>query len=193
MVGIQITSLVLWIAPADRHSEDSIAATILACVASLLLAVLLHFEHRRSIQSSAFLAIWLTTTALFDGASARSYYRRSHLQDVASVTVAGAAVKAALVLLEEWPKTHFVKDKETGKPVGRDVSSGFWNRALFLWLNKTLYSGYKFVISFKDLEELDPMFDSNLLAENFSRAWAKSKTPYFLLALVYLISMRHLD
>lgn len=135
------------------------------------MTALLSYEHRYSMRSSAFLSLWLTSYMLFDGAIARSYFLRSGLETVAALSVATAFLKAALVVMEEWPKTHYVKDSTTGKPVGKEASSGFWNRALFLWLNKTLYSGYAMVISYDDLDPLDSVFDSSQLAEKFNAVW----------------------
>lgn len=113
---------------------------------------------------------------LFDGVIARSYLLRSGSKNAAALSVATALLKGALVVMEEWPKTHYVKDSTTGKPVGKESSSGFWNRALFLWLNKTLYSGYAMVISYDDLDPLDSAFDSSQLADKFDTVWHNGRS-----------------
>lgn len=128
------------------------------------------------MRSSAFLSLWLTSYMLFDGVIARSYLLRSGLGNAAALSVATALLKGALVVMEEWPKTHYVKDSTTGKPVGKEFSSGFWNRALFLWLNKTLYSGYAMVISYDDLDPLDSAFDSSQLADKFDTVWHNGRS-----------------
>lgn len=169
----------LWSTSQQHRTAASISAAALACVATTLLSILLHFEHRRSTSSSAFTAVWLVASLLCDGAIARSCYLRPGLQSVGSLLVCAAVLKLIITVLEEWPKTNFVKDSNTGKPVARESTGGFWNRNLVLWLNKTLFSGYRFVISMDDLDELDADLKSSTIAATFQEHWAKGKLVVF--------------
>ena len=176
LLGVQVGSLVLWSISQEHRTAASISAASLACAATLLLALLLNFEHRFSTSSSAFMSVWLVASLLCDGAIARSCYLRAGLQSVGSLLVAAAVLKVILTVLEEWPKTNFVKDSNTGKPVARESTGGFWNRTLILWLNKTLYSGYRFVINMDDLDDLDAELKSSTIAATFQEHWEKGKS-----------------
>ena len=133
-------------------------------------------EHRHSLRSSAFLSVWLTCSIMFDGAMAHSYFLREGFHDLAAMAVTSAVCKLVTMVLGEVRKTHFVKDPNTGKPASsQEATSGFWSRALYLWLNKTLYAGFQKVLDIDDLDNLGPEFSSELLLDRFNRAWATGK------------------
>lgn len=166
-----MATIVLWSLPSPRRSALALASAVLALITSLFLAACLFMEHRHSLRSSALLSVWLTCSIIFDGAMARSYFLRENCHDLAAMAVTSAVCKLVTMLLGEVRKTHFVKDPNTGKPAGQEATSGFWSRALYLWLNKTFYTGFKQVLDTDDLDNLGPEFSSEGLLERFNAAW----------------------
>lgn len=175
MVGLNATSIALDKASLREYSLLAIPSAVLACVASLLVGLLVFVEHKHSTQSSGFLSVWLTIGTLLDATTARSYFLRSLRPDLGAVAVAVAATKLVLVVLQEVPKTQYVKDENTGKPLGREARSGFWNRTFYVWINRTLFAGFRSIISIKDLDPLDETFSSTSLVQRFNNVWTKCK------------------
>lgn len=127
------------------------------------------------MRSTTVLSVWLTCSIAFDGAIARSYFLREDCDDLAAMAVTSAVCKLVTMLLEEVRKTHFVRDPNTGKPVGQEATSGFWSRVLYLWLNRTFFVGFKQVLTIDDLDNLGPEFSSENLLERFNAAWIIGK------------------
>lgn len=158
-------------------------SAVLACVAALCLATCLHVEHRHSMRSSGFLSVWVTLSVILDGTIARSYCLRPAYHSVGALSATAGAMKLVVMILEEIPKKHYVKDKNTGRPVGKEAISGFWNRTFYLWLNETLYSGFRVVLRVHHLDNLDEIFSSEMLNERFNATWLRGK---YLIALTFL-------
>lgn len=102
---------------------------------------------------------------------------RSEYHALGAVTVSAAALKLVMMVLQEMPKKNIIRDPKTARPVGKEAVSGFWNRTLYVWLNKTFYTGFRALLQPEDLDELGPEFLSELLAEKFNDKWSKSKLP----------------
>ena len=85
------------------------------------------------MRSSGFLSVWVTLSVVLDGTIARSYCLRSATyHSVGALAATAGAMKLVIMILEEIPKKNYVKDKDTGKPVGKEAKSGFWNRIFYL-------------------------------------------------------------
>ncbi len=147
-------------------------ASGLACVASILMAIVVGVAHRFSLRSSALVSIYLTLTVMFDAAKIRSYFARDDTHSLAYASIVAVAIKGILLILEEIPKRPSIADEEVRKSVGNEAVSGFWSRSLFVWLNDLLLLGYRSIITVDDLEELGPEFASETLHKSFSLVWA---------------------
>lgn len=124
------------------------------------------------MRSSGFLSVWVTLSVVLDGTIARSYYLRSAAyHNVGALVATTGAMKLIVMILEEIPKKNYAKDKDTGKPIGKEALSGFWNRIFYLWLNQTLYSGFRVILTVDNLDNLENIFSSEALAERFITAW----------------------
>ncbi len=155
----------------DGATGLSLAASVVACLAVVALAVFIHFEHRHAVESSPFPALYLFATLLFDIAKARSYFLRSSIgfYPLACITTAITVLKLFLLILGELPKRYQVKRGD----LGLESKYGFWGRTFFIWLNSTLFLGFRNIISPDDLPDLDPSFTSARLAP-FSRQFGKN-------------------
>lgn len=133
----------------------------------------LYVEHSHALQASSLLSIYLTIGILLDATKARSCFARAgSLDAIGSVLVAAAALKGSILVLEEVPKgrQHLQEQRFSS-----EATSGFWTRAFFVWVNKTLFAGYRSIIDMEDLEPLGPEFSGSTLSDAFAAVWAKSK------------------
>lgn len=143
---------------------------MLSCVAAIAIAFAITYGHRHNLRSPAFLGIFLAISVLFDVIKSRSYFLRPGYNVFGYVSVASGAVKLVLLALEEIPKTS-----RFHATVGAEAKSGYWNRALFIWLNKTLLRGFRKVLAVDDLENLGVEFASEHLVSVFLQQWSKSE------------------
>lgn len=153
----------------DTKTKMTVASSVLSCLSSAALLPLLYMEHRRSVRSSSVVGLFLSATMLFDATRARSYGMRDGLQTLSALAGLEAAWKLGILLLEEVSKKSLVQDQQA---LGPEMTSGFWNRSLFVWLNEMLLLGFKNVISVDDLPQMGPSFESEMLHEQFQQQWA---------------------
>ncbi len=163
--------------PTEGYRSDiAIAAATLSCVAALFIAVVIFVEYRRSLQTTAIISLYLGVTIVVDMFKSRTYFSRPNLPGLDSIgviCVVGAVVKAVLLVLEEVPKQSKLGSKRLRLLFGRESTSGFWNRSLFIWLNSTLFFGFRNIISVDDLDNLGPDFDEEKLLAEFRKVWDK--------------------
>lgn len=108
---------------------------------------------------------------LFDVVKARSYFIRPGLTSLGALAVVSVISKSALLLLMEKSKRSLIRSTLFRVSMGPEVTSGFWTRSLFLWLNATLLAGFKNIISVDDLPDIGPEFDSDALLTQFLERW----------------------
>lgn len=110
---------------------------------------------------------------MLDAAKARSCLSRGgSLGAVGSLVAAAAALKGVILLLEELPKRRHALQQQRWSS---EATSGFWTRALFLWVNKILFTGYRNLIDTEDLAPLGPEFSATHLSDKFDTVWDKGK------------------
>lgn len=168
LLATQIASAVL---SQILDTKMTVAASALSCLSSAALLPLLYMEHRRSVRSSSMVGLFLSVTMLFDATRARSYGMRGDLGRLAALAGLEAAWKLGVLLLEEVSKKSLVRSDEDRLALGPEMTSGFWNRSLFVWLNEMLLLGFKNAISVNDLPEMGQSFESELLHEQFQQEW----------------------
>lgn len=151
------------------------------CVISILYA-----EHRRSLRSSSFLSAFLSITMLFNIVRARSYLSRGRLDVFGALQVAIAILKFVLISLEELSKQSLFQPEHHWTSIGAEMRAGFWNRSLFVWVNKILLVGFKDVINVKDLPEIELEFSAERLCDKFQNKWqaGQSSRPKFSLLFI---------
>jgi hypothetical protein len=152
------------------RSSASIAASVLSCTSMLAVVTLIYTEHRRSLRSSSFLSAFLSITTLFNIARARSYISRGGLDTFGALQVTIAVLKLALVSLEEVSKQSLLQPQH-GPSMGPETRGGFWNRLLFVWVNNTLFIGFRKAISVEELPDIGLEFSPERLSAKFQRKW----------------------
>ena len=175
LIAAEITNLVLWSTISGRNTESAVSSATLTLVAALCLAAVLHLEHKHTLCSTAFIAVWLVVTIFCDGTRARSYYLRPDLHTIGIVTSLSAGFKGIILALEEVPKGPFIKYDCLKKEIGGETTSGFFSRSLFVWINRTLYYGFKNAIGPEQMDKLGPSFKSKHVSELFSAHWTRCK------------------
>lgn len=175
----EVARNVVWAYPEDATSlltKTTLAAKILASLSSAILAAVLYCDHRYARQSSIFLSLFLSITAITEGSRTRSFVLRgtgssgmdSQMMTIAGLTLAGVVLRIALVVLLELPKDLIQHADENLDP---NATVGFWSRSLLLWANSLMLRGYKREIKMDDLPSLGAETKSQLLADRMSRAW----------------------
>lgn len=176
LIGTEAATLGLWIKTPSQRTAATLPAASLAVAAALFIAIVILHSHFHSVQSTALTSIYLSVTVLLDATKARSYFTRDEtdLTAFASLAIASASVKLIIIALEELSKRKLMTDETLRTSKGREAFCGFWNRSLFLWLNKILFLGFRRIVSIDDLPDLSYEFSSKTLWKEFAPVWAKS-------------------
>jgi hypothetical protein len=177
-LGLQVAQTALWALPGADRTLASIASNAVLCAGALFLAALSYAEHTRSVRPSFILNTYLLCSLLFDVARARTLWLRyvdTYNEVIAIVTTVAVGAKLLLVLLEAVEKRNILKTEFAGYPP--EATAGFYNRALFWWLNPLFRIGYSNVLSVKDLFILDKVLSSERLLAMFEERWSKGNSP----------------
>lgn len=169
LVAVQLASIVLWTRADKFRSNITLAASILSLTASLCVIAILYIAHTSSLQTSAFLSIFLSLTMLFDITTARSYFLRHSLDALAALQVAVAFLKLVLAALEEVPKLHLRRSDAIQPGISETV--GFWNRSLLLWINPLLKLGFRKNLAINELPYIGDRYDPEKNFDRFTPNW----------------------
>lgn len=158
-------------------AATSIATTTLLFVDSLIFLALSGLEHARSLRPSILLSTYLLLSGLFDIVQVRTLWLANN--DDGSVTstqlfTASLAFKLSILLLESQSKLRWM-ESESRSP---EVTGGIFSLGLFAWMNGLIWSGYRKVLSLKDLYPLDHRLSAVSHKEHFQTSWNRlSHTP----------------
>ncbi|KAJ5158845.1 ABC transporter integral membrane type 1 [Penicillium coprophilum] len=168
-LGLQIAQTALWAIPAADSTKASVPANVILTVGVLALVLLSYAEHTRSVRPSFWLNTYLFCSLLFDIAHSRTLWLRSvdPFNDVlAIIATTAVGVKSILFVLEAVEKRHILKSEY----------AGFYNRAVFWWLNPLFKIGFTGVLRVSDLSSLDKELSSERLLARFDQKWSKVAT-----------------
>lgn len=174
LVANQLASLVLW--HNTTHTRTALAASIMSFVASICICAILYITHVYSAKSSAILSLFLTLTMLFDVAMARSYFTRGGLGAIGGLQVAIASLKLVLVTLDEIPKKYLTREVDDEVTASAEHATGFWNRAMFLWVTRVLILGSYKNLNINDLPHIGDEYASERLFDHFTPHWKTGKS-----------------
>jgi hypothetical protein len=176
LLALQITQTALWALPAADSTRASVPANVIMSIGVLALGLLSYAEHMRSVRPSFILNTYLFCSLLFDIARSRTLWLRSvdtFNDTIAIVTTVAVGVKLALFLLEAVEKRHILKPEYADYPP--EATAGFYNRAVFWWLNPLFKIGFTGVLRVDDLSSLDKELSSERLLAQFEEKWSKGK------------------
>lgn len=171
LLSCQVASLALWAVSSVPRHDLAVASAAVICVGSVCIFFLLYAEHIYSYRPSTLLSVYLTLMVLFDIAKTRSYFLRGDLDALAGLSVAVVVVEFVLLLFQEVSKRRLVTTRNSQPRLSGEALSGFWGRALFLWVNSTLKLGFRSILRVEDLKDLGPEFSSERLHADFEPHW----------------------
>lgn len=169
-VALNVAALALSATKRTHESRLSVPATAISLVAAVLLLVLSHLEHTRSIRPSSLITIYLLTTILCDAARLRTKWLLGESRPDLSVITACLAVKVAILALEAVGKRKILLDLY--QYVSLEATSGLVNRSAFFWLNSLLLTGFRTVLSQEDLPAIHEKLDSSRVSDNLNFTWS---------------------
>lgn len=174
-VGLEAAILGLWNNAGPRASPSAIAASTVLLISALCLAPTIYWEHKRTLRSTSFVAIWLLISALCDIIKSRSYFLRPGLNNIAVLTILASTLKLFTLGLDEISKSSLIADPETRQDAGPEATSGFLSRTLFVWINRLFLFGFKNILRLDSLDGLGPAFRSQYLSDHLNIFWNASK------------------
>ncbi|KAI5197133.1 putative multidrug resistance protein [Aureobasidium subglaciale] len=172
VLRLQLALLVVTALPSTPRTTLSLPAAGLSFVGAILLCLLSHLEHKKSIRPSALLNAYLFFSALFDIVQLRTLWEIDGLEQIARLSSSALALKIVVLVLEAWEKGSLLTFPY--RDTTPEARSGVYNRSVFWWLNHFLTIGFGKVITFEDLYPLDDALSSEQLAESAQSSWQRS-------------------
>ena len=108
---------------------------------------------------------------LFDAARVRTLWLQPYNSSVAAVSTVSLVIKILLLIAEALDKSKFLRRE--WKLHSPEATSGLFGKALFLWLNRLLRTGFARSLSIEDLLPLDKHLTSGYLYQILHPGWAK--------------------
>lgn len=187
MLALHAASLVLWQRASVFYSDLSLPAASMSLASSLCILFILYVAHICSPRPSGFLSVFLTITILFDITMTRSYFRRAALGTIGALQIAIVVVKSLLVVLEEVPKRDSLHSDPSGPAVSKETTAGFWNRAVFGWLNSLLIFGFRKTLNLDNLPAIDEDLKSSMQRyDHFAPKWNQGKP-----SIIFQLPLHH--
>ncbi|KAJ5794165.1 hypothetical protein N7457_000764 [Penicillium paradoxum] len=174
LLGLQIAQTALWALPAADSTRTSVPANVILTIGVLALGLLSYAEHTRSVRPSFILNTYLFCSLLFDIARSRTLWLRSvdtFNDTIAIITTVAVGVKLVLFVLEAVEKRHILQSEYASYPP--EATAGFYNRAVFWWLNPLFKIGFTGSLHVEDLFLLDKELSSERLLAQFEVKWSK--------------------
>ena len=128
-----------------------------------------YVEHTRSVRPSAILSLYLLFSLVFDIAQVRTLYLLHDGSSIPSTFSTGMGIKLALLVLEMQGKRLYLKS-----PFNRlspEATSGVINQGFFWWLNDLFFRGFRKILVFDDLYEIDSGLASEALQRRIQAQW----------------------
>ncbi|PHH89568.1 hypothetical protein CDD83_5759 [Cordyceps sp. RAO-2017] len=184
-VVFQVALLALWLARGVPQTRLTVACLALTIAGYLALALASYVEHVRSLRPSTQLSVYLSISILLDLARIRTLFYMPDGRDLGGLLVGSLLVKVLIFSLETTEKRALLRPD--WKDASPEDTSGFYNRALFIWLNQVFRRGFRTLLTVSSLTPLD---DELLTASNPSaliERWDKaSKSSEHALVWVFL-------
>lgn len=163
--------LIVWVERKGFKSNGAVPSAALNFVGALVLGLQSYFEHRRAIQTSFLLNVYLLFTVLFDAARSRSYSLSGELEVISVLFTTRVGVKLFLAIFEARGKSHLFLPEFADCPP--EASAGVYSRALFWWQHALFRKGFSNPLTVDDLYHLDKHLQSEYLHDALQSAWGK--------------------
>ncbi|RCI10632.1 hypothetical protein L249_4464 [Ophiocordyceps polyrhachis-furcata BCC 54312] len=160
-VILQVALLAVWVARGVPQTRLTVACLALTIASYVALSLMSYMEHMRSVRPSSLLSVYLSISLLTDMARVRTLFFMPESTTLAAILLASLLLKLVLFGLESTEKRHLLR--EEWKYVSPEDTSGFYSRALFVWLNAVFRNGFRTLLTIATLTPLD---DEMLEASN---------------------------
>lgn len=168
----QIINLVVWSLHTELQTRASIAAASLSSAAAIVMFLLSHLEHSRSVRPSSIINAYLFFTIFFDAAKVRTLWIRGDSTSIAGTSTAVLAVKLTVLATEAKEKRKHLLSPYLN--ISPETTSGLYSRSLFWWLNPVFLLGYRNIIRDADVFPTDNDLMSENLYQRVQYHWMKS-------------------
>lgn len=175
LAGVHIAALGLHIAMPAVQTEMTLPAASFSVAATLCIISMLFMEHFYSYQPSTFLSLYFSITWLLEVVKTYSCFHRGGPVALRSLSILGCVTRFLLITTQEISKRRLVRDEKLRKSISSESASGFWNKAMFAWVNPTLLLGYRQTLKVEDLPPLAPQFHAENVFGTFKVKWDKGK------------------
>lgn len=153
LIGVYTTlqfSVLLYLAVGPPIiSKAQIAAAVLVFVNGLLLLLVSHAEHTRSVCPSTLINVYLVFTLLSDCVIVRTLWLLRDVDVVARLFTSAAVIKLLVLAVEAWEKRSILLSQY--RELSPEVTSGILNRTVFWWLNPLMKAGFGRLLTDQDL------------------------------------------
>ena len=175
LAGVHIAALGLYAVMPAVQTGMTLPAASFSVAASLCIISMLFMEHIFSYQPSTFLSLYFSITWLLDVAKTYSCFHRGGPVALRALYILSCVTRFLLLATQEISKRQLIRDEQLRKSVSPESASGFWNRAMFAWINSTLLLGYRQTLTVEDLPPLAPQFHAENLFCTFKVKWDKGQ------------------
>ncbi|KAL0931143.1 ABC transporter [Colletotrichum truncatum] len=176
LLALQLAFLALRTKTPSFQSPASVAADVLAFVATLTALLLSVLNHQRSPRPSTILSLYFSASIILGIARVRTAWLLPSGGPLPAIATVVLVLTLMVLMLESIEAKKILAASDDAPDVKNTIpeqSSGFWARTCFWWLAKTFYLGYSKVISLSDLPRIDPSMESRLLHRDLAVAWDK--------------------
>ncbi|KAJ3496549.1 hypothetical protein NLG97_g2579 [Lecanicillium saksenae] len=171
LLTVDAAILALWTKISTFHSDLSLPAASISLIASFCILGILYTADTCSIRPSSFLSIYLGVTLLLDIVITRSYFRRDGLHSIGYLYIVVVVLKLLLVTFEEVSKRSRFCSEPLRLSASKESTSGFWNRAVFGWLNPFLIFGFRTDLKVEHLPAIDEDLQCLQQYDRFRPQW----------------------
>lgn len=173
LIGVQISTLVVWALHPGGAVQVVVAATALGVLDAMTMLILSGLNHTRSIRPSTILQLYLLVAIIADAIRVRTLYLQHIEEALSAVFMAGLGVKSLILILETVEKRSLLVERPA--MLSQESTTSFINRCVFWWLNDLLMIGRVKTLDLADLDSLDAELGSAKLQHKLQDRWRTSR------------------
>ncbi|KJZ74702.1 hypothetical protein HIM_05819 [Hirsutella minnesotensis 3608] len=189
-IALQAALLGAWLSRGIPTTRLTIATIVLTIAGFLFLAFVSYLEHMRSVRPSSMLAVYFSISILLDMARVRTLWLMPYSRTISGLLLASFLVKVVIFGWESTEKGSLLRPE--WKNASPEDKGSFYNRAMFIWLNRVFRRGFKTLLTIATLTPLDKELLDASDASGLIERWEKSsKSHEDSLIWTFLVEYRH--
>ncbi|KAJ3495541.1 hypothetical protein NLG97_g3322 [Lecanicillium saksenae] len=176
VIVFEVASLMARCTSIDFNYKEEFPTFTVDLMIAISVGFIIYREHCRAVRASALLGLHLALSVVIDITKSRSFLRRPDTHASGSISTYTAIARLMVLVLEEIPRGAAFVDGQLRGAQNSEASGGFWGKALFLWLNSTLFLGFRSRLTVDDIDDIAPEFSSEALSQIFKSHWQHAET-----------------